>query len=273
MFGSLRTLVVYSLCSLAFVVTSIVPANAQSVADEVMQRGSIRVATVTGSPPFAFVDKNGNLEGFDIDIAHLIAKSLFEDENKVEFVRTSFDGRWETISSGRADFGIMGTTIYPARLKLANFTEGYIDSGNGCLVKKASAIHAFADINRPNVTIAFLNVAQDHKRKETLYPKAKALYFEHQADQYAAVLSGQAQVACTDYPVLAYAVKEHPDQLRMLPGMTQGVYNNAIFMKKGDFQWWYTLNTLVDEMRHGSLYTDYDKIYMKWFGKHAPPER
>ncbi|MGH7685042.1 MAG: hypothetical protein ACREMT_11905, partial [Vulcanimicrobiaceae bacterium] len=66
---------------------------------------------------------------------------------------------------------------------------------------------------------------------------------------------------------------EHPDQLRMLPGMTQGVYNNAIFMKKGDFQWWYTLNTLVDEMRHGSLYTDYDKIYMKWFGKHAPPER
>jgi len=26
-------------------------------------------------------------------------------------------------------------------------------------------------------------------------------------------------------------------------------------------------------MRYGSLYTDYDKIYVKWFGVHAPPER
>lgn len=273
MVSRLRALVVCALSVVAFAALAFVPANAQSVYNDVMQRGSIRVATVTGSPPFAFADKNGNLEGFDIDIARLIAKSLFDDEKKVEFVRTSFDGRWETVSSGRADFGIMGTTIYPPRLKLANFTEGYVDSGNGCLVKKASAIHNFADLNRPNTTIAFLNVAPDHKRHDTLYPKAKALYFEHQADQYAAVLSGQAQAACTDYPVLAWAVKQHPDQLRMLPGMTQGVYNNAIFMKQGDFQWWYTLNTLVDEMKHGSLYTDYDKIYVKWFGKHAPPER
>jgi polar amino acid transport system substrate-binding protein len=273
MFRALRTLVFSSLWALAFVCASLAQAQAQSLLGDVQQRGTLRVATVTGSPPFAFADKDGNLEGFDIDIARLIAKNLLGDENKIEFVRTSFDGRWETVSSGRADFGIMGTTIYPPRLLQADFTMGYVDSGNGCLVKKASPYHGFADLNRPNVTIAFLNVAPDHKRHDTLYPKAKALYFEQQAAQYAAVLSGQASAACTDFPVLAYAVKLHPDQLRMLPGMTQGVYNNAIFMKKGDFQWWLYLNTMVNEMLHGSLYTDYDKIYEKWFGRHAPPER
>jgi len=273
MFRALRTPVICALCALAFVCASIAQVRAQSVLNDVLQRGTVRVATVTGSPPFAFTDKDGNLEGFDIDIAKLVAKALFDDDTKIEFVRTSFDGRWETVSSGRADFGIMGTTIYPPRLKLAAFTEGYVDSGNGCLVKKASSYHKFADLDRPSVTIAFLNVAPDHKRHDTFYPKAKALYFEQQAAQYAAVLSGQAQAACTDYPVLAWAVKQHPDELRMLPGMTQGVYNNAIFLKQGDFEWWLYLNTLVNEMKHGSLYTDYDKIYMKWFGVHAPPER
>jgi polar amino acid transport system substrate-binding protein len=273
MFRAVRTLVVSSLCALTFAGASLARASAQSILNEVQSRGVVRVATVTGSPPFAFTDKNGNLEGFDIDIARLIAKALFDDDKKIQFVRTSFDGRWETVNSGRADFGIMGTTIYPPRLKLAAFTEGYVDSGNGCLVKKSSPYHSFADLNRPNVTIAFLNVAPDHKRHDTLYPKAKALYFPQQADQYAAVLSGQAEAACTDYPVLAWAVKQHPTQLRMLPGMTQGVYNNAIFLKQGDFEWWLYLNTLVNEMRHGSLYTDYNKIYEKWFGVHAPPER
>jgi ABC-type amino acid transport substrate-binding protein len=167
----------------------------------------------------------------------------------------------------------MVTTVYPARLLQAAFTEGYIDSGNGCLVRKNSQLKAFADLNRPNVTIAFLNVEPDHKRHEQLYPKSKALYLTQQAAQYAAVLSGQAQAACTDRPFLAWIVSQHKNELRMLPGTTQGTYNNAIFMKQGDFQWWLYLNTLVNEMRHGSLYTDYDQIYMKWFGVHAPPER
>src|SRR5579872_3276540 len=87
----------------------------QSLLDEVLQRGQVRVATTTGSPPFAFIDAKGNLVGFDIDVARLLAKSLFNDPNKVNFVRTSFDGRWTTVNSGQADFGIMITTIQPAR--------------------------------------------------------------------------------------------------------------------------------------------------------------
>ncbi|MGH7706351.1 MAG: transporter substrate-binding domain-containing protein [Vulcanimicrobiaceae bacterium] len=253
-------------------------ASAQSTAQEsllkqVLARGTLRVATTTVSPPFEFIDKDGQLAGFDIDIAHLIAKALFNDPNKVEFVRTSFDARWDTVNSGRADFGIMNTTIYPARLLNAAFTEGYIDSGNGCLVKKGSAIKNFADINRPNVTVALLNIEPDRQRKQEFFPKAHALFLTSQAAQYEAVLSGQAEAACTDRPFLAWQVKQHPTQLAMLSGTTKGSLNNAIFLKQGDFEWWLYLDTMVHEMKHGSLYTDYNQIYEKWLGEHAPPER
>lgn len=247
--------------------------NGESLLNTVLQRGRVLVATTTGSPPFAFIDAHGNLVGFDIDVARLIAKSLFNDPTKVDFVRTSFDGRWTTVNTGRADFGIMITTIQPARALHVAFTDGYVDSGNGCLVRKASPIKTFTDINKPNITVALLNVEPDHVRYKEFYPKAKALFFTNQSEQYAAVLSNQAAAACTDRPFLAWVVKQHPDQLRLLPGTTAGVFNNAIFLKQGDFAWWLFLNTMVNEMKHGSLYTEYNKIYEKWLGVHAPPER
>lgn len=250
------------------------PAIAQeSVLDQVLSRGKVRVAVTTGSPPFAFIDQKGEVVGFDIDIARLIAKSMFNDPNAIELVRTSFDARWATVNTGRADFGIMITTIYPERALRVAFTEAYVDSGNGCLVKKGSDIKNFADINRPNVTVALLNVAPDQKRREEFYPKAKALFFDMQAAQYSAVLSGQADAACTDRPFLEWVVSQHSDKLQMVPGTTAGTFNNAIFLKLGDFRWWLFLNTLVREMKSGSLYTDYNRLFQKWFGRSAPPQR
>ena len=246
---------------------------AESVLDEVLSRGKVRAAVTTGSPPFAFIDEKGELVGFDIDVARLIAKSLHGDPNAIEFVRTSFDARWATVNTGRADFGIMITTIYPERTLKVAFTEAYVDSGNGCLVRKGSGIKAFADINKPNVTVALLNVAPDHKRREEFYPKAKALFFDTQAAQYSAVLSRQADAACTDRPFLQWVVGQHSDKLEMLPGTTAGTFNNAIFLKPGDFRWWLFLNTMVREMKSGSLYTDYNRLYQKWFGQPAPPQR
>jgi len=244
----------------------------QSTLQKVLARGKVLVAVTTASPPFEFIDKEGKLEGFEIDVARLIAKSLFNKPDAVEFVRTSFDARWTTVNTGRADLGIMVTTIYPPRVLNVAFTEPYFKTGNGCMVRKDSPIKTFADINRPNFSVALLNIAEDHKRHEEFYPKAKALYFGTQSEQYAAVLSGQAQAACTDRPFLAWVVKQHPSELRMLPGTTAGTLNNAIFLKQGDFTWWLYLNTIVNEMRHGSLYPEYDQLYEKWFGEHAPRE-
>ncbi len=250
------------------------PAFAQghSILKAVLARGKVRVAVTSASPPFEFIGQDGHLEGFEIGIARLIAKSLFNNPNAIEFVRTSFPARWTTVNSGRADFGIMTTTIYPARILKVAFTEGYFKSGNGCLVKKDSPIKTFQDINQKGITVALLNVLPDHQRHATLYPKANALYFPTQSAQYAAVLSGQAQAACTDRPFLAWIVKQHPGQLRMLPGDTAGTLNNAVFLKQGHFAWWLYLNTIVNEMKHGSLYPEYNSLYEQWFGEHAPPE-
>ena len=63
------------------------PVRAQeSLLDVVLKRDKLIVATYSTSPPLAYVDDNGKLVGFEIDMAHEIAKDLLGDPEKVEFV-------------------------------------------------------------------------------------------------------------------------------------------------------------------------------------------
>src|SRR5712692_4881235 len=121
---------------------SVTPAVAEekSRLDVVLERGKLIVVTMSTAPPFAFNDDKGQLVGFDIDIARLLAQALFKDPTKVEFVIVTAEGRWPAIESGRADMGVGGTTTYPDRAIRVAFTRPFIDSGISVLVSKKSGI-------------------------------------------------------------------------------------------------------------------------------------
>lgn len=68
-------------------------------------------------PPFEFIDKNGDLVGFDLDIANEIAKEL----NKELVIKTmEFDGLILSLKQGQIDLIISGFNITPDRLKEIN---------------------------------------------------------------------------------------------------------------------------------------------------------
>src|SRR5688500_4600538 len=77
-------------------------AQEKSKLDDVLDRGKLVVVTLGTVPPFAFKDDKGELVGFDVDVARLVANALFRDPNKIEFVIVTSDGRWPAIESGRA---------------------------------------------------------------------------------------------------------------------------------------------------------------------------
>src|SRR5690606_39473975 len=60
---------------------------------EVLSRGKLIVGTGSTNPPWHFEDANGELQGMDIDMARLLAKGLFDDPTKVEFVKQAADAR------------------------------------------------------------------------------------------------------------------------------------------------------------------------------------
>lgn len=240
--------------------------------DEVLNRDNLVVATFTTAPPFCFTDENGELVGFDIDLAKLIAKAMLGDENKIEFMAVASDGRWPAVLSGRADFGIASTTIYPDRALRVAFTRPYIDSGISILVRDDIGVDTLEDLNNPDYTLANLSNPQMAARAAEFIPETNLLTFDTVSAQFLAVQSGQAQAMQMDTPVLNWYAASN-DGLKVLPENLANIQGNAIFMQPGDFTWWHYLDTIVQEMTSGSLYTEYTEIYNKWFGTNPPPAR
>src|SRR3984893_15669445 len=92
-------------------------AEEKSRLDVVLERGKLIVVTLTTVPPFAFNDDKGQLVGFDIDIARLLAQALFKDPTKVEFVSVTAEGRWPPSRAAARTWGSAGrppTRIAPS---------------------------------------------------------------------------------------------------------------------------------------------------------------
>jgi len=248
-------------------------AQEKSRLDIVLERGKLIVAALSPTPPFAFTDDKGQLVGFDIDIAHLVAEALFKDPTKIEFVVVNSEGRWPAIESGRADMGVGGTTTYPDRAVRVAFTRPFIDSGISILVTKKSGIKNLADLNNDKNTVANLNNPQMAERAKKFFPKAKVLTFDTPSAEFLAVQSGRANALQIDTAVAEYFAHTNKDQYDVLPQMLTPSQNNGIFMKPGDFKWWLFLDTTVGELRSGSWYPRYVEVYQKWFGRNPPPQK
>ena len=251
-----------------FAMSSLASAE-ESTLDTVLKRGKVIVGVSSEAPPFGFIDDNGELVGFDIDIAKLIANKIFGEDGHIEFLKQGFAARWANANSGKIDFGIQITTVHSQRPTKVAFTRSYVDSGIVLVSKKGSGINKIADANKSSITVANLTVPAQEERAKRLFPKAKLTVFDSTSAQFNAVRTGRANAAQLDEPIARWYVSQH-DDVQVTEDWITPPTNNAVFTKLGDFTWWLVLDTYVNEMRNGSLYPQYAEIYKKWFGTRPP---
>ena len=87
------------------------------------ESSSEKVFTVASScdyPPLEYIDDNGNMVGYEIDLLNGIAKITGV---KFEIYNVAFDGIIAGIQGGQYDIGASGFTVTEDRAKVVNFTE------------------------------------------------------------------------------------------------------------------------------------------------------
>jgi polar amino acid transport system substrate-binding protein len=243
-------------CSAALVLLAVPSSAQESLLDVVLKRDKLIVATYSTSPPLAYVDENGKLVGFEIDMAHEIAKDLLGDPEKVEFVVVQSDGRFPAALSGKVDFGLCSTTIYPDRAVRIAFTRPYLDTGGSVIARKDAGIKHVKELNDPKFTYAILNVPPAINRAKQVLPQVKQLLLDSPSALFLAIKTGRALV-----------------RLDVSGTPFDFVFQDAIFLKPGDFKWWLFLDTWVGELRSGSRYEKYVEWYRKWLKRDPPPQR
>lgn len=90
--------------------------------------------TSAGFPPFEYIE-DGEIVGFDIDLAHAIGELM---GFTVEFIDISFDGLIPALNAGTIDMAVAGMTITEERAKVVDFSIPYFSANQSVLVKEGS---------------------------------------------------------------------------------------------------------------------------------------
>lgn len=256
-------------------VVSVPSANAaEGTLGKILSRGKLIVGTGSGNPPFHFLDTSGKLVGMDIDIAKAIAKGLFNDETKVEFVQQASDTRIPNVVSEKVDITCQFMTVTATRAQQVAFTNPYYREGVGLLLKKGGKYKNYADLLRAGTAarISILqNVTADAYVKAAL-PKAKVLQYAETALIYTAVDAGRADAAAADQSAIAWLVANNPTKyVDSGYGWLPQTYSCAV--KQGDQVWLNFVNQVLNEAMSGVDFEAYSASFKKWFGVTLPPPK
>ena len=196
------TLIIIFLCLVAFYVFVQKPEKyvETDLYDDIMQRGYLKVGINTDLKPFGFIDKNGNITGFDADLARYIAQYLLNNPERVEFIPVTPGNRIIKASTGEADIIIATMTITPQRREILEFSIPYESAGQAVLLKSTSKITSISDLSGQNVGVIWGTTAE--KNMLTLVPGANVVGFKSYNEAYKALKSGYVNAVTSDDTIL-----------------------------------------------------------------------
>ena len=92
----------------------------------------LRVGYMQDNLPFAYFNGKGDLVGFDVEMAHLLARDL---EVELAFVPVMRDRIAEQINEGYCDIVMSGMVVTPERAQVVSFSAPYTDATLAFVVK------------------------------------------------------------------------------------------------------------------------------------------
>ncbi len=259
----LRTL---SLALAALVAFTTTPALAQDTLDKIKQSGTLTIGTRTGSPPFAYVNKNNEWVGFSIDLVEQLVKPEVEKAVgktiKVEKKESAPATRIPLLTSNAVDLIAETMTDTPQRRESVDFSLTFFYTGAQFLVKKGSPIHGVNDI--AGKRIASQQGSTNAKIIREKYPQAQLREFPDQPAAFQALIQGQVDAYTNDGIQLAglKAKSPKPDEWEVVGDFySEEPYGMA--MRKGDAKF----KEAVDAgLKKGLESGKYFELYDKWFG-------
>ena len=164
-----------------------------SVLEEVQTRGLLKVGLGLFEP-WSACDVDGELIGFEIDVAKRVAEDM---RVEVEFVRTDWRYIIPDLITEEFDVIISGMTILPERNLRVNFTSPYNSSGIYLVANTAqtAGLVTLADFNSSSVTIATRRATSAIPAIENVFPNAMILLFDTDTAVLQSVVDGEAHTA------------------------------------------------------------------------------
>ncbi|SDG53642.1 transporter substrate-binding domain-containing protein [Alloyangia pacifica] len=109
--------------------------------DTIKERDKLVVGVKTDYAPYGYLNDDGEIVGFEIELAKYVAKELLGSEEKIELVPVVASNRIDFLASGRLDVIFATLGISAARDEVIDFTTQYVSAaGPSILAPEASKL-------------------------------------------------------------------------------------------------------------------------------------
>jgi len=253
--------------ALALALSSGAPALAQpDTLEKIKSGGVLTIGTRTGSPPFAYINKNNEWVGFSIDLVDVLIKPEIEKavgkSIKVEKKESTPPTRIPLLTNGSVDLIAETMTDTPQRRESVDFSLTFFYTGAQFLVKKGSPIKGINDVAGKRV--AAQQGSTNAKILREKYPQVQLREFPDQPAAFQALAQGQVDAYTNDGIQLAGLKAKAPNPADWeIVGDFYSEEPYGMAMRKGDAKF----KAAVDAgLKKGFESGKYFELYDKWFG-------
>ena len=182
-----------------------------SLIDEIQKRGTLKVGMST-FVPWAMKDKEGNLIGFEIDVARRLAEDMGVE---IEFIPTKWSGIIPALLTGKFDVIIGGMGIRAERNLKVNFSIPYDYTGMSIVANGNSAggLSKIEDFNKKGIVVAARIGTTAAAAVKKYLPEADLKLFDDESQAVQELLNGRADAVVASAPLPAYQALKYPDKL------------------------------------------------------------
>jgi polar amino acid transport system substrate-binding protein len=180
------------------------------VLSRIVKNGELRVGMSGNQPPFCVKSKSGELIGYEVDLAKLLANAMGVE---LKIVEKPFGQLLGTLEAGEVDAVMSGMTMTPERNVRVAFVGPYMVSGKSILTTSAAlaAIDEASDIDQADIRLAALAGSTSQKFVEKVIPKAKLTAIADYDEGVKAVMEGNVDAMVADFPICALTMLRYPD--------------------------------------------------------------
>lgn len=188
-------------------------AETDGTLDKVLKAGKIVLGTSPDYEPYEFPDNDGNIVGFDIEIAKEIAKDLNVELEIKEF---DFNTLLAALAAGNIDFVMAGMTPREDRRENADFSDIYYEAVHGIIIRAADkdSIKELEDF-KGKIIGAQAGAIQVDIAKEQIPEPAEVKEIERIPDLVMMLKNNKVDAVVMEKPVALNYVDAHDDLVLM----------------------------------------------------------
>ena len=223
----------------------------------------LRIGVKSDTPPFCFQDKDGNPQGFDVDLGFRLARAL---NVQPLFITVTAAERIDRLAHGDVDVIIATLTATRRRAHEIDFSIPYFQDQQGLLVKTGSAIQSYRDLAHKRVASIAGSTSIDNIK--VVSPDCEVVAVKTLAEGIEKLRSGDADAMTEDgLQLQALRLEDANLQQFRMAGEGFSVEPYVIGMARNDAEFRVRVDEILTDLWNSGTWT---RLFNKWLGAQSP---